>query len=616
MLNKYPLWKNLLILFVVLLAALYSAPNLYPDDPAVQISHESEPITEFEMSTATDALRGAGIEYFGDVVQDRTGLVRFRSLEEQLLGKGVIEQTLGNGYFTALNLAPTTPGWMQAINAGKMSLGLDLQGGVHFLMEVDMEAALTRRMENNISNIRQLLREERIRSRALNLVDSNHIEIRFDDEDSRSAARALLRENFAELQNLNRETGGDFFLDLSLSEIDIQQMERDTIAANKTTILNRVDSLGVSEPVVQQQGANRIVVELPGVQDTAQAKRILQRIATLQFHLEAAPGSPSNSYTAYEYQGMMINVNNDVILQGDRVSNVRSALDQQGLPQVVINLDAQGGEQFSRVTRENVGNPMDIILSETKTRAVTVPGENGAMVEQQETYEEKRLISHAVIRAALGREFVITGLTTTEANELSLLIRSGALAAPMYFVEERTLGPSMGAENIEQGKRATYLGVGLVVLFMLWYYKLFGVFANIALAVNLLMLIAIMSIISATLTLPGIFGIVLILGMAVDANVLIFTRIREELAAGLSPQSAISAGFDRAFGTIMDANLTTLLVGIVLFSIGTGPVKGFAVTLMIGIFTSVWTAIVVTRALVNLYYGGRQVKSLWIGNYI
>ena len=616
MLNKFPLWKNLLILLVVLLAALYSAPNLYPDDPAVQISHETEPVTEFELGSVTDALRAAGIEYFGDVIDDRSGLVRFQNLSDQLLGKSVIEETLGSGYFTALNLAPTTPGWMQAINAGKMSLGLDLQGGVHFLMEVDMDAALTRRMENNISNIRQMLREERIRSRALTLVDNNHIEMRFDDEESRSAARALLRENFAELQTLNRETGGDFFLDLSLTELDIQQMERDTIAANKTTILNRVDSLGVAEPVVQQQGANRIVVELPGVQDTAQAKRILQRIATLQFHLESAPGAATNSYTTYEYQGMMINVNNDVILQGDRVSNVRSALDPQGLPQVVINLDAQGGEQFSRVTRDNIGNPMDIILSETKTRAVMVPDASGAMAEQQETYEEKRLISHAVIRAALGREFVITGLTTTEANELSLLIRSGALAAPMYFVAERTLGPSMGAENIEQGKRATYLGVGLVVLFMMAYYKMFGVFANIALAVNLLMLIAIMSIISATLTLPGIFGIVLILGMAVDANVLIFTRIREELAAGLSPQGAISAGFDRAFGTIMDANLTTLLVGIVLFSIGTGPVKGFAVTLMIGIFTSVWTAIVVTRALVNFYYGGRQVKSLWIGNYI
>ncbi|MDP1931374.1 MAG: protein translocase subunit SecD [Gammaproteobacteria bacterium] len=615
MLNKFPLWKNLLVLFVILLGALYSAPNLYPDDPAVQISHENEAITEFDMGTVTDALRAEGIEYFGDVVDGRAGLVRFNNLETQLRGKTVIERTLGSGYFTALNLAPTTPGWLQAINAGKMSLGLDLQGGVHFLMEVDMEAALSRRMENNMSNIRQLLRTERIRSRALTLENSNLIQIRFDDEQSRSEARAVIRTNFAELQPINREQGGSYLLELSLGAADILQMQRDTIAANKTTILNRVDSLGVSEPVVQQQGVNRIVVELPGVQDTAQAKRILQRIATLQFHLEAPPGSPPSSYTTYEYQGQLVNVSNEVILQGDRVANVRSALDQQGLPQVVINLDAQGGEQFSRVTRSNIGTLMDIVLSETKTRSTFVPGENGEIVEQQETYEEKRLISHAVIRAALGREFVITGLSTTEANELSLLIRSGALAAPMYFVEERTLGPSLGAENIEQGTRAVYIGFGLVLVFMLWYYRIFGIAANIALAVNVLLLIAVMSIISATLTLPGIFGIVLIVGMAVDANVLIFTRIREELASGLSPQGAISAGFDRALSTIMDANITTLLVGIVLFSIGTGPVKGFAVTLMIGIVTSIFTAIVVTRAVVNLIYGGRNVKTLSIGPY-
>lgn len=615
MLNKYPLWKNLLVLFVVLLGALYSAPNLYPDDPAVQISHEDQDITEFDMGTATDALRAAGIEYFGDVVDGRIGLVRFHNLEDQLRGKTVIEQTLGSGYFTALNLAPTTPGWLQAINAGKMSLGLDLQGGVHFLMEVDMEAALARRMENNMSNIRQLLRTERIRSRALSLENSNLIQIRFDDEESRSAARTLIRENFAELQPINREQGDSYLLELSLTAADVLQMQRDTIAANKTTILNRVDSLGVAEPVVQQQGVNRIVVELPGVQDTAQAKRILQRIATLQFHLEAPPGAPPSSYTTYEYQGQLVNVSNEVILQGDRVANVRSALDQQGLPQVEINLDAQGGEQFSRVTRDNIGTLMDIVLSETKTRSTFVPGENGEMIEQQETYEEKRLISHAVIRAALGRVFVITGLSTQEANELSLLIRSGALAAPMYFVEERTLGPSLGAENIEQGKRAVYLGFGMVLVFMLWYYRVFGLAANIALAVNVLLLIATMSIISATLTLPGIFGIVLIVGMAVDANVLIFTRIREELAAGLSPQGAISAGFDRALGTILDANITTLLVGIVLFSIGTGPVKGFAVTLMIGIITSIFTSIVVTRAVVNLIYGGRAVKTLSIGPY-
>jgi len=615
MLNKFPLWKNLLVVFVVLLAAVYSAPNLYPDDPAVQISHEDQDITEFDLGMITDALRAEDVEYFGETVNDGSGLVRFSNLEDQLRGKAIIEQTLVGGYFTALNLAPTTPGWLQAINAGKMSLGLDLQGGVHFLMEVDMDAALERRMENNVSTIRQLLRSERIRSRALSLDNPNLIVARFQDEEARSQARSLIRENFADLQTVNREQGDNFILEMSLADADILQLQRDTIAANKTTILNRVDSLGVSEPVVQQQGTNRIVVELPGVQDTAQAKRILQRIATLQFHLEAAPGAPSNSYSTYEYQGQLVDVSNDVILQGDRVSNVRSSLDQQGLPQVVINLDAQGGEQFSRVTRENIGTLMDIVLSETKTRSTFVADENGEMIEEQEAYEEKRLISHATIRAALGREFVITGLNTTEANELSLLIRSGALAAPMYFVEERTLGPSLGAENIKQGTQAVYLGFGLVLIFMVFYYRLFGIAANLALAVNVLMLIAIMSIISATLTLPGIFGIVLIVGMAVDANVLIFTRIREELAAGLSPQGAISQGFNHAFSTIVDANVTTLLVGVVLFSIGTGPVKGFAVTLMIGIATSMFTSIIVTRSIVNLMYGGRAVDKLSIGKY-
>tara|TARA_R110002167_G_scaffold29239_4_gene97789 strand:- start:13958 stop:15808 length:1851 start_codon:yes stop_codon:yes gene_type:complete len=615
MLNKFPLWKNLLVVFVVLMAAIYSAPNLYPDDPAVQVSHEDSDITQFDLGAITDALSAESVSYFGEEVDGGTGLVRFSNLEDQLRGKAIIERTLGSGYFTALNLAPTTPGWLQAINAGKMSLGLDLQGGVHFLMEVDMDAALQRRMENNVSTIRQILRSERIRSRSLSLENSNLIVARFDNEESRSEARSLIRENFADLQNVTREQGEVFSLELSLSDADILQLQRDTIAANKTTILNRVDSLGVSEPVVQQQGSNRIVVELPGVQDTAQAKRILQRIATLQFHLEAAPGAPSTSYTTYEYQGQLIDVSNDVILQGDRVSNVRSALDQSGLPQVVINLDAQGGEQFSRVTRENIGTLMDIVLSETKTRSTFTTAADGEVTEVQETYEEKRLISHATIRAALGREFVITGLSTTEANELSLLIRSGALAAPMYFVEERTLGPSLGAENIRQGTQAVYLGFGLVLIFMVFYYRIFGLVANVALAVNVLLLIAIMSIISATLTLPGIFGIVLIVGMAVDANVLIFTRIREELASGLSPQGAISAGFNNAFSTIVDANVTTLLVGIVLFSIGTGPVKGFAVTLMIGIATSMFTAIIVTRALINLIYGGRAVKELSIGKY-
>jgi preprotein translocase subunit SecD len=616
MLNKFPLWKNILVATAVLLGLIYASPNLFPDDPAIQISHENIEVTEIDVGMATDALRAAGIEYFGDELTDVGGLIRFNSLDDQLRGKSVIEQNLGSGYIVALNLAPTTPGLLQAMGAGKMNLGLDLQGGVHFLMEVDMETALRRRMENTLSTIRQELRNERIRARSITLEENNLIELAFDDEELRNQARSVVRENFVDLQIQARDRGGRYLLALSMTAENVLQLERDTIAANQTSILNRVDSLGVAEPVVQQQGPNRIVVELPGVQDTAQAKRILQRIATLQFHLEAGAGASPGTYETYEYQGQQIRVNNDVILQGDRISNVRSALDQYGQPQVVINLDAQGGSQFNRITRENIGNLMDILLIETRTRTVLEPDENGEMVERQETYEERRLISHAVIRAALGREFVITGLSAREANDLSLLIRSGALAAPMYFIEERTVGPSLGAENIAQGAQAVMLGYFLVLSFMLYYYRLFGLAANIALVINVILLVSIMSIISATLTLPGIFGIVLTIGMAVDANVLIFTRIREEIVSGLSPQNAISSGFDRAFSTIVDANLTTFLVAMVLFTVGTGPVKGFAVTLMVGIATSMFSAIMVTRAVVNLMYGGRKVQSLSIGPFI
>ena len=616
MLNKFPLWKNILVDTVVALGLIYASPNLFPDDPALQISHENREVTDIDLGMATDALRAAGIEYFGDELTDLGGLIRFYSLDDQLRAKSTIEQNLEGDYIVALNLAPTTPGFLQAVGAGKMNLGLDLQGGVHFLMEVDMETAQRRRMENTMNSIRQELRNERIRSRNLSLENINLIEARFEDEESRSQARTLIRENFADLQVIAREQGGDYLLEMSLTAEDLDQMRQDTVTANQTSIRNRVDSLGVAEPVVQQQGPNRIVVELPGVQDTAQAKRILQRIATLQFHLEAEPGAPTTSYETYEYQGQRVNVDNTVILQGDRISNVRSALDQYGQPQVVINLDAQGGQQFNRVTRENIGNLMDILLIETRTRTVFEEDADGNVVERQETYEERRLISHAVIRAALGREFVITGLSQQEANDLSLLIRSGALAAPMYFIEERTVGPSLGAENIEQGSRAVMLGYLLVLSFMLYYYRLFGLAANIALVINVVLLVSIMSIISATLTLPGIFGIVLTIGMAVDANVLIFTRIREEIVSGLSPQNAISAGFDRAFSTIVDANLTTFLVAMVLFSVGTGPVKGFAVTLMVGIMTSMFSAIMVTRFIVNLMYGGRKVDKLSIGPFI
>ena len=605
-----------MVLLIVLWGLLYSVPNLYPDDEALQITTEGLSLNSADIEVVTTALEAAQVEFFGVEGNDTNLLVRFDSVEDQLRAKTAIEDALGADYIVALNLAPTTPNWMQAIGAGKMNLGLDLQGGVHFLMEVDMDAALERRMNDNLSNVRTILREERIRTRGLNLISNSHLEVRFANAGERSQARSELIDNFPEMLFQNRDVGDIFILDMRMTADTILQVHRDTLQANRTTLLNRVDALGVAEPTVQQQGANRIVVELPGVQDPAQAIRILQRIATLEFHLEAEIGATSLSYEPYEYQGLLVNVDNDVILQGDRVSNVRSTLDQNGLPQVQINLDAQGGTQINRVTRDNVGRMMDILLIETKSRTNTSLNEDGEEVEEIEFYEDKRLISHATIRTALPRTFVITGLTAREANDLSLLLRSGSLAAPMTIVEQSVIGPTMGRENLEAGLRGVQVASVLVVLFMLFYYRVFGMTANVALIMNILLIFAVLSsFLPATLTLPGIVGIVLTIGMAVDANVLIFTRIREELSNGVPPQQAIDAGYNRAFTTILDANLTTFLVALVLFTIGTGPVKGFSVTLMIGILTSMFTAIVGTRSLINLIYGGRSVQKLSIGRY-
>ncbi len=616
MLNRYPLWKNLLILFVVVLGLLYSAPNLYPDDEAILINNENLEMSEADVAQVETALEAAQIDFFGVEFDANSIQVRLNGVENQFRAKTAIEESLTDDYIVALNLAPTTPGWMQAIGAGKMNLGLDLQGGVHFLMEVDMDAAIERRMADNLSNVRSILREQRIRTRGINLVDNMHLEVRFANAQDRSSARSELLDNFPDLQFQNREANDLYILDMRLTQDIVLQIQRDTLQANRTTLLNRVDALGVAEPTVQQQGSNRIVVELPGVQDPAQAIRILQRIATLEFHLEAELGAPRSSYENYQTpDGLLVDVDNDVILQGDRISSVRSTLDQNGMPQVQINLDAQGGNQINRVTRENVGRNMDILLIETKSRTINSLDEDGNEVEEVEFYEEKRLISHATIRTALPRTFVITGLTAREANDLSLLISSGSLAAPMTIVEQSVIGPSMGRENLEAGFRGVQIASALVVVFMFAYYRLFGLAANAALIMNILLIFSVMSLIGATLTLPGIVGIVLTVGMAVDANVLIFTRIREELGNGISPQQAIDAGYNRAFTTILDANLTTFLVAVVLFTIGTGPVKGFAVTLMIGIATSMFTAIVGTRAIVNLIYGGRTVQALSIGNY-
>jgi|TARA_B110000879_G_scaffold132125_1_gene173290 preprotein translocase subunit SecD len=613
MLNKYPLWKNILILLVVILGFLYAIPNIYPDDEAIQITNENVSLSETDMAVVTTALEAAEVDSFGKEVDESRLLVRFDSVDDQLRAKTAIEDALGDDYLIALNLAPTSPAWLQAIGARKMSLGLDLQGGVHFLMEVDMESALERRMEDNRSNVRTILRELKIRGRGLTIVDNSHLEVRFATDDDRLQARRELADNFPDIQMQNRDASDVFVLDMRMTPDTMLQIQRDTLQANRTTLFNRVNALGVSEPTVQQQGADRIVVELPGVQDPAQAIRILQRIATLEFHMEAEIGASRTSYQQYEYQGLSANIDNDVILQGDRISSVRSTLNENSLPQVQINLDAQGGNQINRITRDNVGRNMAILLIETKSRTNTSLNDAGEEVEEVEFYEDERLISNATIQSALGRTFVITGLSSREANDLSLLISAGSLAAPMTIVEQSVIGPSMGRENLEQGVLGVQVAAGLVVLFMFAYYRVFGLAANAALIMNILMIFAVMSAIGATLTLPGIVGIVLTVGMAVDANVLIFTRIKEELLAGISPQKAIEAGYDRAFTTIIDANLTTFLVALVLFTIGTGPVKGFAVTLMIGIVTSMFTAIVGTRAIINLIYGGRTVKTLSIG---
>ncbi len=616
MLNKYPAWKNILILLVVIWGFMYSLPNLYPDDPALQISHELTELSQGDLPTIMSALEAAEVQFFGEEVDSESILIRLNNLDDQLRARTATEEALGDNYIAGVNLAPTTPGWLQAIGAGKMNLGLDLQGGVHFLMEVDMDAALTRRMEDNLSNVRTILREQRIRSRGLNLISNSHIEVRFADTDDRSQARSEFVDVFPELQFQNREAQGVFILDMRMTPATALQIQNDTLQANRTTLLNRVDTLGVSEPTVQQQGSDRIVVELPGMQDPAQAIRILQRIATLEFHLEAELGASSLSYETYEYEGIPVNVDNDVILQGDRVSNAVYSLDQNSQPQVLLSLDAQGGNQMNRATRDNVNRRMDVLLIETKSRTVTSVNEDGEEVEEIEFYEDKELITHATILQPLGRQFSITGLTPREASDLAPLIRSGSLAAPMTIVEQSVIGPSMGQENLDQGLLGVQVAAGLVVIFMFFYYRTFGMAANAALIMNILMIVAVMSsIIPATLTLPGIVGIVLTVGMAVDANVLIFTRIREELGNGAPPQQAIDAGYNRAFTTILDANLTTFLVAAVLYTIGTGPVRGFAITLMIGIITSMFTAIVGTRAIVNLIYGGKSVKTLSIGNF-
>ena len=620
MLNRYPLWKNLFIALIVVMGFYYAAPNLYAPDPALQIggSSSAQGINDGVMDRASQALSEAGIGHFGQEVQEsgKTGLVRLDSRDEQLKAQAVLQRELGDGYIVALNLAPTTPDWLLSGAAQPMKLGLDLSGGVHFKLEVDVDAATNRKLEQYENGIKRRLREERIRGRVA--LEGTRIGISFRSVEDREAARAELRDLYPELL-LDRVDEDMPQLFAEVTETTIAEVVEYAVAQNLTTLRNRVNELGVSEPLVQRQGKNRIVVELPGIQDTAEAKRILGKVANLEFRLVAEANAPISERQRFDYrgetrQGMTEWLERDIIITGERVSNAAASFDQNGQPNVQITLDSEGGMLMSRATRANVKRRMGVLFIERKYRTRYETDENGEPVVIRDPYDEKKVLTAPVIQSALGAQFQITGLDSpAESSELALMLRAGALAAPISFVEERTVGPSLGAENIELGVKSLQLGLALVVLFMMAYYRVFGVIAVVALTANLVLLVAVMSLLSATLTLPGIAGIVLTVGMAVDANVLIFARIREELASGTSNQLAIHSGFERAVTTILDANITTLIGAIILYAVGTGPIKGFAVTLSVGIITSMFTAIMGTRALVNLSYGGRRVESLSIG---
>lgn len=619
-LNAYPFWKYLLVLAVLVAGALYAAPNLYPPDYAVQISPRGEDavVDARLVARATDALDAASLDWFAAEVADGSATIRFDDNETQIRAREVVVRAfvdagVAERYVVALNLASTTPQWLLDLGATRMSFGLDLSGGVHFLLEVDMEQAVADRLEGFAEEMRVLFRGERLRYNRNIEIDEpeRRITVRFGAEDERDTARSLMLERVGEFDMDSTEAGGDPALVLSLRPEVVRDIEDYAITQNLQSLRNRVNELGVSEPLVQRLGRNRIVLDLPGIQDSARAKDIIGKVANLEFRLVAMADHPRSETEVFDYEGRQVDLERSIIVTGDRVSNAQAGFDQEtSLPQVNITLDGRGGPMMHEATRVNVGRQMAILFKETRTRTRYVM-QDGEEVARQIPYEVERLISVATIQSALGNRFRITGLSQREATDLSLLLRAGALAAPMYIVEERTVGASLGEENIDAGMKSVAVGFSLVLVFMLVYYRLFGLAANIALAANLVLIAAVMSLLGATLTLPGIAGIVLTVGMAVDANVLIFSRIREELGER-PPQQAIASGFDRAFVTILDANITTFLVAIILYAIGSGPVKGFAVTLAIGIVTSMFTAIMGTRALVNLIYGGRTVRRLAI----
>ena len=617
MLNQYAWWKYLIIGIVLLFGLVYAMPNLFGEDPAIQISPSRATVSldDAFYKRVLSELEKEKLEYKSGQLTEQQLLIRFADTETQLKAADILRLSLGREYVVALNLAPSTPSFMQALGLSPMYLGLDLRGGVHFLMEVDMLAAIKQAEESYVETLRSQFRDEKVRYAGLLREPQGGIRVSLRNEADLAKAREVVSSELPNLQIEQAEQGFD--LKLTLTEPEILEKRDFALKQNMTTLRNRVNELGVAEPTIQQQGQDRIVVQLPGVQDTARAKEILGATATLEFRLVDEDNDPAEAVSSgrtplksqlfHERDGRPWLLLKQIILTGDFITDAASGIDSQsGSPAVFINLDGKGARRMENGTKDNIGKLLAVVFIENKTETKLVDGEV-----KRESYQVREVINVATIRDRLSRRFQITGLdTTTEARDLALLLRAGALAAPITIVEERTVGPSAGQENIDQGFTSALLAFALVLLFMTLYYRMFGLVSDVALIINVILIIAFLSMLQATLTLPGIAGIILTMGMAVDANVLIFERIREELKLGNSPQAAIHTGFDRAFATILDANITTLIAAIVLFSFGTGPVKGFAVTLSIGILTSMFTAVMAARGVINFMYGGRQLKTL------
>jgi len=617
--NKFSIYQYLLILIVLVLGALYALPNLYPTQPSIQVAY-TDSARSADQSLLNDLeqiLDESKVQYDDMFLRENKIVIKLPDVDTQIESKTILQQTLLDRVIIALNLEPSTPQWLKDLGGNPVKLGLDLSGGVHFLLEVDIDTAQQGRLELLLDTYRKTFKDEKIKYESSSIKDLA-LFFQFSDKTSYNKALKKYRDEslgIAGIQYIITEKPSSNILLLEYSDIALREIRDYAVGQNLTTLRNRVNELGVSEPIVQRQGANRIVVELPGVQDPTAAKKIIGKTANLEFRLEAnARTSPlrKEEFNFKENDFQTAFLERAVVVTGDRVTNANTGFDESGFSQVNITLDMQGGRAMQKATSGNIGRGLGVLFVEQKNKSELVINDKGESVIEQTSYIEKNIISLATIQAVLGTSFRITGVgSPAEASELALLLRAGALAAPMKFVEERTVGPSLGKENIELGMKSIVIGFSLVVLFMALYYKVFGLAANVSLIINLVLITGIMSLLGATLTLPGIAGIVLTVGMAVDANVLIFSRIREELKEK-NPQQAINDGFSRAFVTIFDANVTTLIAALILYVIGTGPVKGFAITLSIGIITSMFTAIMCTRAMVNLIYGNKNIQELKI----